>query len=572
MRSAPRTKQTIDSRAWTITEALTLHRQGRLAEAEQRYMRILTGNPRDFDALHLLGVLKLQRGDAEEALRLVGAAIAIDPRSADALSNYAAVLQALGRKADALASYERALAIDPNHIDALYNRGLALQESERFAEALACYDAVLVRRPDHVHALNNRGVALHRLGRNDEALAAFDRALAVAPDFVEALSNRGNLLQDCDRDEEALASLDKALAIEPDHLGALTNRGSALVRLGRPADAVRSLEAALAIRPDFAEARLNCAIAQLMLGDFRAGWANYEWRTRTRRLSALARPFDRPQWDGTQAVAGRTILLHAEQGLGDTIHFVRYAPLLVQRGAKVLLEVQAPLVPLLAGLQGVVHVFPRGEALPDFDLHSPLMSLPHAFRTELATIPAEVPYLSAPPVHIEMWRERLGRTAAPRVGLAWLGSAHHRDDRNRSIALERLAPLLATPGIRYVSLQKELRPGDRERLAALPQIDPLGETFGDFADTAAVVAQLDLIISVDTAVAHLAGAMAKPVWILLPAYPDFRWLLGREDSPWYRTARLFRQPRLGDWESVISCLGEALLRWAGVGPTPLTKS
>jgi Tfp pilus assembly protein PilF len=505
-------------------------------------------------------VLKLQRGDPVEALRLIGAALTVSPRSADALSNYAAVLEALDRRAEALAHYERALMIDPAHVDALYNRGHALQQDGRLEDALACYDKVLAAQPHHVRALNNRGVALHRLGRAAEALASLERALSFAPDFVEALANRGDQLQDLDRDAEALASLDRALAVDPRHIGALNNRGSALVRLGRPADALRDFEAALAVDPQFAEARLNCAIAQLMLGQFRAGWENYEWRSRTRRLAALDRPFAVPRWTGAEPLAGRTILLHAEQGLGDTIQFARYAPLVARRGARIVLEVQAPLRALMAGLDGVDTIRVRGEPLPTFDLHCPLLSLPFAFGTDLATVPAQVPYLQAPPERIAQWRERLASLPRPRVGLAWSGSAAHRDDRNRSIALARLAPLLTVPGVSFVSLQTDTRPADRAALAQVPRLSPFADGFRDFADTAAVIAQLDLVISVDTAAAHLAGALGRPAWILLPFYPDFRWLLGRQDSPWYPTARLWRQPQFGDWDSVIDRLCAALVR------------
>ncbi|HVX91659.1 MAG TPA: tetratricopeptide repeat protein [Xanthobacteraceae bacterium] len=546
--------------AQAIGEAMALHRQGRLDEAERRYSGVLHDHPDDFDALHLLGVLKLQRGDPVEALRLIGAALEVRPRSADALSNYAAVLEALDRRADALVHYERALAIDPGHVDALYNRGHALQQDGRLEDALACYDKVLAAQPHHVRALNNRGVALHRLGRAAEALASLDRALSFAPDFVEALANRGDQLQDLDRDAEALASLDRALALDPRHVRARNNRGSALVRLGRPADALPDFEAALAVDPQFAEARLNCAIAQLMLGQFRTGWENYEWRSRTRRLAALDRPFAVPRWTGAEPLAGRTILLHAEQGLGDTIQFVRYAPLVARRGARVVLEVQAPLRTLMTGLEDVDTVLVRGEPLPPFDLHCPLLSLPFAFGTEVATIPAHVPYLQAPSERIAAWRDRIAPLPRPRVGLAWSGSPAHRDDRNRSIALARLAPLLAVPDVRFVSLQTGTRAADRATLAQLPQVVPLADGFRDFADTAAVIAQLDLVISVDTAVAHLAGALGRPVWVLLPFYPDFRWLLGREDSPWYSTARLWRQPRSGDWDSVIDRVRPELAR------------
>jgi hypothetical protein len=351
--------------------------------------------------------------------------------------------------------------------------------------------------------------------------------------------------------EEALESYARARAIKPDYAEALYNQGNALVMLGRHREALASYERALAIKPDHAEAQWNQGLARLRLGDFRAGWKQYEWRWQRPDGVKSQRSFAQPVWTGQQSLQGKTILLHAEQGLGDTIQFVRYATLVARRGAKVMLEVQRTLKGLLARVEGVAGIVGRGEELPAFDLHCPLLSLPLAFGTELSSIPASVPYLAATDDRIETWSARLPPRKGLRVGIAWSGNAKHKDDRNRSIALARLAHLFAAPGVQFVSLQKDARDGEAEVLRDIPGFLDLGPELKDFADTAALISLIDLVISVDTSTAHLAGAMGKPVWVLLPFSPDWRWLLEREDSPWYPTARLFRQPMIGDWESVI---------------------
>jgi hypothetical protein len=283
------------------------------------------------------------------------------------------------------------------------------------------------------------------------------------------------------------------------------------------------------------------------MGRFGEGWRDYESRWKTEAFQR--RDFVQPLWMGTEPLDGRTILLHAEQGLGDTLQFVRYAPLLARSGAKVVLEVQPALLSLLSEIDGIAAI-PQGEKLPPFDLHCPLMSLPLAFGTELDSIPAEIPYLRVSADRASKWRERLGERRVPRIGIAWAGSAAHKNNRRRSIALERFVPLFAVDGVELVSLQKELSPADAGMLAEHGALQ-LGEELGDFADTAAVISLLDLVVSVDTSVVHLAGAIGRPVWALIPFAPDFRWMLAREDSPWYPTVRLFRQPQLSDWDSVL---------------------
>ena len=497
-----------------LARAIALHRRGSLSEAEPLYRRVLAGKAQEFDALHMLGVIALQQGRNAEALELIRQALALRPNSAWAQSNLGLALRALKRGAEAVACFERALALN-------------------------CRDPGV---------LNNLSSTLFELQRYGDALRACERALAIAPNSAEAFNNRGNALQESGRLEEALASYDRSLALKRDFAEAWHNRGGALQAHNRHREAIVSYERALALRPDYADAHWNESLARLCLGDFETGLAKFEWRWRTSD-AAPRRELPQPLWLGEQALNGKTILLHAEQGIGDCLQFVRYASLVAARGATVVLAVHRELKTLLEGLAPAI--FAEGEMLPACDLRCPLASLPLAFATTLATIPADVPYLHPDAARLARWNARLARCGSLRVGLAWAGNPAHKNDRRRSIPFVRLAPMLAVGGVQYVSLQKELREGDAKALRSTPGVLDLAAELDDFADTAAVVASLDLIITVDTALAHLAGAMRKPVWILLPFSPDWRWFLGREDSPWYPTARLFRQPQIDDWASPI---------------------
>jgi hypothetical protein len=332
------------------------------------------------------------------------------------------------------------------------------------------------------------------------------------------------------------------------------NRGNALQDLMRHDEALASLARAVALKPDYASAYWNESLTRLLQGDFEAGWKLYEWRW---RMDSPNWPAGIPQWLGEERLNGKTIVLHAEQGLGDAIQFCRYAKLVAARGATVLLQVRPALTALLRNLEGVSRVTAGGERLPPHDFHCPLLSLPLAFKTRLETIPADVPYLFADPQRATRWRRRLGDAPSPRTGLVWAGSMTHKNDRNRSLPLLRLLEALPA-GIRCYSLQKELRDGDRELLRQRPEIVHLGDDLADLTDTAALLSELDLVISADTSVVHLAGAMGKPVWVLLPFAPDWRWLLDRDDSPWYPTARLFRQTAIGDWAGVLSRVSDEL--------------
>jgi tetratricopeptide (TPR) repeat protein len=537
---------------------IALRELKRFEEALVSYDRALALWPDYADALlgRASALKELKRFD--EALASYDRALTLRPGLAEAHANRGNVLHALKRFEEALASYDRALALRPDLDEAHANRGSALQELKRFEEALASHDRALALRPDYAEARYNRGNALHALKRFEEAQADYGQALALRPDYVEALANRGVTLHELKRFEAALESQDHALAVRPDYAEAFVNRGVTLHELKRFEEALASYERAIALRPGYAQAHYNEAVCRMLTGDFGRGWQKLEWGWHTEQLKNLKREFSQPLWLGSDEIAGKTILLHGVHGFGDTIQFCRYVPRVVECGARVILEIQEPLRELMDTLPGAAQIVTRGEPLPDFDLHCPLLSLPLAFGTRLATIPAQTPYLRASPQAVTDWNARLGPRHRPKIGLAWSGRPEHNNDHNRSMRLSTLLSPLAGFEATYVSLQREVREDDAPVLQGRSDIVHFGEDLKSYADTAALIANLDLVISVDTSVAHLAGALAKPVWILLPFIPDWRWLLDREDSPWYPTARLFRQDETRGWDNVMARVHAAL--------------
>jgi tetratricopeptide (TPR) repeat protein len=505
-----------------LRRARRAQEEGELAKAERLYAEFLQHQANSFEALHGLGQIHYRRGRLDTALAYFQEALKCDLSRADCFASLGLVFHTLRDFARALTSYEQGLRLDPDNAELLNGRGVSLLELRRPQEALACFDRVLASRPHHADALGNRGNALLRINRVDEAVAAYERVLELAPKNVPLLANRA----------------------------------AALRRLDRPHEALMSALNALAIDPDFAHARFVEAVARLSLGDFAAGWQAYEARWHVGWLASQRRDYGAPLWLGKEPLAGKTILLHAEQGMGDTIQFARYAPLLSAQGAAVVLEVQQPLVRLLSTLPGVAKVVARNEPLPHYDFHCPLLSLPLACGTTLATIPAEIPYLAAHEADVARWRTRLPRQKL--VGLVWSGERSHDNDLNRSMRLETLLPLFDLPGVAFVSLQHEVRKEDRGLLESRGDVIGIGTEFKDFADTAGAIAALDAVIAVDTAVAHLAGAIGKPLFLLLPYAADFRWLRGRDDTPWYPSARLFRQQEFGDWAGAVRLLQREL--------------
>ncbi|RKP58470.1 tetratricopeptide repeat protein [Pararobbsia silviterrae] len=511
------------------------------------------------DALaHLrLGKALQEIGHHAEAIALFDELLAQGPDPIDLRFHRGVSLGALGRVDAALADYRAVLARDPSHAGAANNAANALRRLGRHAEALDAFDAALAAHPDHPDLRLNRGAMAFEAGDLERALADFDALLARLPDHALGLNNRGNVLNRLGRHAEALAMFDRSIAARPDAMSAWVNRASALQGLARFDDAQASYARARALAPDAAIARWNASHLALLRGQYASGWPDYEARWASGVDLEPRRHTTLPEWRGADDLRGKRIVLWHEQGLGDTIQFCRYAPHVAARGARVVLEVQASLKRLVAASLPGIDVIATGEPPGPCDYATPLMSLPLALGTDADSIPAAPAYLTADPDDVERWRTRLApRARSPRVGLAWSGNAAHRNDANRSMPVSALMPLADQADL--YGIQKDVRAADRQTLSAHPSIRLPGTELGDFADTAALIATLDLVVTVDTSIAHLAGALGKPVWILLPALPDWRWQLGREDSPWYPSARLFRRPRDADWAPVVAAVAHFL--------------
>ncbi|MDR2212789.1 MAG: tetratricopeptide repeat protein [Pseudomonadales bacterium] len=471
-----------------------------------------------------------------------------------------------GRLQEALADYQRAAALTPNDPTIHYKIGTVRDMARHPEPALESFARAIELRPDFAWAHFNRGLVLSDLKRQDEALRAFDRAIALQPDFIHAYQNRATALEKLGRYEEALQGYEQAIALRPAYADAQRGRAYVLWKLGRYKESLQGYEQAAMLNPDDAQARYGKALQLLTLGNYPNGFECYEARWRCATPAAYQRNFPQAQWRG-EPLKHQRILLHAEQGYGDCLQMLRYLPLVKQQAAQVILELPRELQPLLGPIAQGIKVVDFASTPPPFDLHCPLMSLPLAFGTQLASVPAPVPYLSAPPERLAKWRKRLPRSPHLRVGLVWSGRSSYLDDAQRSLALELLAPLFASEAIAFVSLQRDYRERDLATLARLP-LERIDDGIDDFGDTAAAMEQCDLIISSDTAAAHLAGALGKPVWILLPFVADWRWLLARNDSPWYPSARLFRQRHMGDWDGLIAEVHEALRERVSAGLLP----
>jgi tetratricopeptide (TPR) repeat protein len=543
----------------TIPEALATaiqhHQAGRLQAAEKIYRQILALDPAHAGAWHLLGLLTHHAGKQELAIEYIGYAIRLSPGVAAFHSNLGVVYRALGKLDEAAACWRRTLELNPDYVEALTNLGNVLREQGQVDQAVACYRRCLELKPDNPATYYNLGIALSDQGLLADAAACYRRALELKPDYTEAQNNLGVVLRRQGRLDEAAACYRRALELKPDYAEAHNNLGMVLKEQGKLDEVVACCRRALALKPDYAEAHLQQSFVSLLTGDFQRGWAEYQWRWKAKQFRR--RDFSQPLWDG-QPLEGRTILLHAEQGLGDSIQFVRYVPLVKRRGPVVILECPRPLLSLLASCAGIDRLVGQGDELPAFDVQAPLLSLPGIFRTSLETIPADVPYLFADPGKVERWRQELGGVAGFKIGIAWQGNPENPNDRDRSIPLGRFEPLTRCSAVRLLSLQKDWGLGQLQHVAERFPVTELGSRLQDFMDTAAVMMNLDLVITCETAVAHLAGALGVPVWIALPLVPDWRWLLDRSDSPWYPTMRLFRQESRGDWQGVFRTIEVAL--------------
>jgi len=541
----------IDARSFDalMQRGQVLHGLNRLDDAVESYGHALAVMPGSTGARLKRGTALLGLGRLELALEDFNEALAAQPDLLDALYNSSIVLERFGRYEQALARCDRLLDLSPRHAGALANRGNALHGLDRDREALASYDAALEIEPESREVLCNRTEVLEQLGRQVEALESCERAIAIDDAYGPGWIARGRVLHRLHRYGEALASFDRALTVVPDDTRALYQRGNTLHVMMRHEDALEAYDRVLAIDPKNLSAHFSKAFVFLTLGDFTRGWPEYEWRWREAQVGIHRREFAQPIWLGGESIRNKTILLHAEQGLGDTLQFCRYGHLVKALGARVVLEVQPALKSLLGKIAGIDQLVARGEPLPPFDVHCPLLSLGLVFHTDLTSIPSDVPYLRAEPDAIGKWEKRLGASSRPRIGIVWSGNPQHLNDHNRSIPFAHLLPLF-TDDFEWVSLQKVVRESEQVLLEG-SAVRHFGDEIMDFSDTAALVQIMDLVISVDTSIAHLAGAMSRRLWLLLPYLSDWRWLLERNDSPWYPGARLFRQLKPGDWDDVF---------------------
>ncbi|HQU45321.1 MAG TPA: tetratricopeptide repeat protein, partial [Pirellulales bacterium] len=522
-------------------------------EAAAHYRSALRIRPAFAEAHNNLGNALSQQGKRAEAAKCFERATKIDSQFADAYNNLGNVLRELGRHAKAIAAFERALAIRPKFAEAHNNLGIAWSARRNYDQALACYAEALRLWPDYAAAHNNRGIALANRGDWADAIVNYRRALELKPDYAEAMNNLGIVLSQQGEYEEAIALYKRAIELKPDYAEAFSNMGITLTECRRIDEALEGYAQALEHKENYPDARMNRALSYLIRGDFERGWREYEWRWKCKDFNA--RKFGKPAWDGSP-LHGRRIMFHAEQGFGDTFQFIRYARLVKERyDCTVILWCPKQLVPLVREIPYIDEVTIEGEPIPEIDVHLPLLSLPMVFGTTVETVPGEVPYLYAKPELIERWRKELSYIGALKIGIAWKGNPRYRGDRHRSIPLERFAPLADIPGVRLIGLQKGLgteqiaQLNDRFSLTELPA--SRDEAAGSFMDTAAILKNIDLVISCDSSLTHLAGSLGVPVWLAQSLASDWRWLLNRDDSPWYPALRIFRQKTLGDWEEVF---------------------
>jgi tetratricopeptide (TPR) repeat protein len=565
---------------WSEQAAAQL-RLGWFAASVESYDRLIALRPDDVEAFNNRGAALLRLERPADALASFDAALAVRPDLVEAMCNRGNALLALGRVTEALASYDQTLALNPALAQAATSRADALERLDRPADALASYDRALATAPGLVQAHYNRGNLLQTLERHDEAIASFDAVLALLPTHAGAACNRATSLRALGRLDDALAGYAQAMFLDPTMAAALINHASMLAMLGRHQEALEDFTRASAMFPDNADVHWNEALCRLTMGDFKGGWREHEWRWQTNALRPGQRHFPQKLWLGETSLAGRTILLWGEQGFGDMLQFCRFAPLVAALCApgdsagdaatavNVVLEMPSALARLIRTMPGPQRIVAQNEPLPEFDVHCPLLSLPLALGTTLETIPAAIPYLAADPDQALAWRIRLAAVPGLRVGLVWAGNPRTAQralaaiDRRRSLPLSRMAPLGAVPGVTFVSLQKGHRADEAKTPPRGMELYDWTDELWDFADTAALIAGLDLVIGVDTSVVHLAGALGKPVWVLNRYDACWRWLYGRTDSPWYPTMRLFRQARFGDWDGVIAEVQAALRQLVG---------
>ena len=565
-----------------------------LNDIEQLYLQLNKSNPDDSDVLHSLGVIAFQKKQYKISQQWINKAIAKNPFIPQFHNTLGIILEALGKFDQAISAYRQAVSLKPDYAEAYHNMAVAMQSQGHYAaavekcrhavllkpdyvqayntmafslekqdfydEAIENYRQALLLDPDFAEAYNHLGVVLNDMGRTAEAIDNFRNALKREPGYAEVYNNMGIALKEQEEFSEAIASFEKALQLDPDFAEAYYNLGNSLRDEGRCAGAIDNYKKAIGLKPDYAQAHWNLSLALLLNGNYSEGWKGYKWR-RNVNLKVLTdyHCTGKPRWDGSSFKSKR-LLVHHEQGLGDNIQFVRYLPMVKARGGTVVFETLKPLVNLLRGFPGVdelVEYVPNRKLPLEYDVYTSLLDMPHIFKTTVETIPSQVPYIFADLSRSRYWREELIGPEL-KVGIVWAGSPEHGNDRFRSCSLKHFASLGEIEGVRLYSLQKGSAARQMEEFEGTVSMTNISKHFNDFTDTAAAIDNLDLIISVDTSVLHLSGAMAKPTWALIPYAPEWRWMLNRQDSPWYPTMRLFRQSYWNDWDSVFGRVTEEL--------------
>lgn len=580
--------------AATLEHATRHHQSGHLREAEQLYHLVLQSNPDNSAALHSLGIIVHQTGNHDTAIELINKAIANNPQIPQYHNTLGLIFEALVQYEQAVLAYNQAVSIRPDYAEAYHNMAIALQsqgqyvaavekckqavstrpdyaeayntmafsleKQKRYTEAMENYKQALQLKPDYAEAYNHLGFILNKQGRHAEAIENYKHALQVDPNYAEVYSNLGVALKEQEQFAEAIKNFEQALRIDPDFTEAYYNLANSLRDEGQCAEAVDNYKHAIRLKPDYGEAHWNMSLTNLLSGNFIEGWKGYRWRRNIDLKILIGRHYtDKPRWDGTP-FNGKRLFVHYEQGLGDNIQFVRYLPMIKARGGTVIFETLKPLIALLRDFPGVdqiVENHPDGKPSVDFDIYTSLLDMPNIFGTTLDTIPVDIPYIHADPVKAKYWQNKL---AGPyfKVGIVWAGSPTHGNDRYRSCKLKHFTPLTAIENVCLFGLQKGKAATQMDEMAGTLPIVNISKEFEDFTDTAAAIGNLDLVISVDTSVLHLAGAMGKPTWALLPYAPEWRWMLNRQDSPWYPTMKLFRQKAWGQWEPVFNQVAQEL--------------
>ena len=534
-----------------LQQSQSLQQAGKFEEAAIGFEKLSLLYPTYPPILNSLGIVYLQLGKFKEGCKLLEKSLQLDPHQAMAFYNLGRAYHNQGQFNESIKAYKKALDIEPDFIEAYNSLGVSLYSIGNFQEALKCFDLMLTGSPSNPAGYNGRGISLYALGQYEESLLSLNKALAINKNFPELFNNIGLTLHKLNKFYSAIEHFNQAIQFNPNYADAYSNRGLSLQAINKIAEAKNDFDRCLEIDSKHSDAYWNKALIKILLGEYEEGWKLYEWRWKS-FSKKWARYYKEPLWLGDEPLEGRSIFIYPEQGYGDFIQFYRYIPKFQALGAKVIIEVPAALISLIRESTTEAIVIESSQKPPRFNFQCPIMSLPLAFKTRLESIPSSFPYLRAAPEKIFFWERTIGKMYRPRIGIAWSGSSQHKNDHNRSIKIATLAPLMSLP-FEFYSLQKEVRPEDEEFLKTAP-IKDLRNDLQDFSDTAALIELMDIVVTVDTSIAHLAGALNKKVCILLPTNSDYRWMLNRMDSPWYPSAKLFRQTDTNDWTEQIAAI------------------